>query len=54
MLTELNKIVEDIKRIPDLKDAWIDRDCAYEGGFCIEILIEDDKVDKVAKELGYD
>lgn len=53
LIKKLNTICKEISDIKGISDAWIDDDCAYEGGIRIQISCDDEYIDDFAKLFGY-
>ncbi len=52
-ISDLNALVGRVQELDFVEDAWIDDDCAYEGGLSIQIRIKDEYIEDICKEFGY-
>lgn len=52
--TQINDIVDKLRSIDWVEDAFVDTDCVYEGGLNISIIIKEENIDEIAKEYGYE
>ena len=52
--TQINDIVDKLRKIDWVEDASVDTVCVYEGGLNISIVIKEENIDEIAKEYGYE
>lgn len=52
-IEQLNKLVSQIQDLDWIEDAWVDDDGAYDGGISVQIRINEEDLESICRELGY-
>lgn len=52
-ISSIEKIIKEIQELEFVEDAFLDEDCAPEGDLSIHIMINEDNVNEICEELGY-